>query len=364
MDIFAELAFEELQQKQAFTLDQKIEYAKGKIIEFVETLGGSDKAFVSFSGGKDSTVLLHLVRSIYPDMRGVFFDTGLEYPEIRDFTKTIDNIEWLKPRKTVSEVWKESGVPVVSKEQANYIHDVRNITEGTTPKKRLDYRKSFSLSKKWIFLTDKEFTEYESSHHCCKYFKKLPSDDYVNKTKTFPIVGTMAGESKLRLNSWLRHSCNMFDGKKIQSRPLSIWKEDDIWEYINRYDLKICELYYKGHSRTGCFLCPFGSHLDKSEKNKFELLYEQHPNQYKALEKLGVKRALADMGVRISNDPGYMEYMNERQEEIKKWFDMVEEDIRKNGDKSGYYMYNKYFKPQYHSGFDYIKGKQLNLFDL
>lgn len=346
MDFFEELIIGELKEKQRMSLTDKIEYSKAKIVEFVEKVGGPERVFISFSGGKDSTVLLHLVRSLYPGVRAVFFDTGLEYPEIRQFTKTIENVEWVKPKKTVTQVWRECGIPVVSKEQSNYIYDVRHLKEGKTVEKRLGFREGYNISKKWIFLTDKEFTEYEPSHYCCKYFKKNPSDNYVKENNAYPIVGTMAGESKLRLNSWVKHSCNMFTGKKIQSRPLSIWTEQDIWDYIEQFDLKICELYYQGHKRTGCFLCPYGAHMDKSEKNKFELLYEQHPKQYKSLEQLGIKRVLMDMGVRISNDEEYMIAMEERQKEIKSWYEKVEQDISEKGVESEYYRYYKYFQKQ------------------
>ena len=43
--------------------------------------------YVSFSGGKDSTVLAHLVHDIYPDVPLVFSNTGLEYPEIQNFAR-------------------------------------------------------------------------------------------------------------------------------------------------------------------------------------------------------------------------------------------------------------------------------------
>mgnify|MGYP000264252689 CR=1 FL=1 len=46
------------------------------------------QVFISFSGGKDSTVLLDLARRVYPDIPAVYVDTGLEYPELRDFVKT------------------------------------------------------------------------------------------------------------------------------------------------------------------------------------------------------------------------------------------------------------------------------------
>lgn len=157
----------------------------------------------------------------------------------------------------------------------------------------------------------------------------------------------MADESALRLNSWVQHSCNVLTEDKKQSRPLSIWKEQDIWDYIERFDVQICELYYKGHDRTGCFCCTYGCHLEDRAKgtNKFELLKEQHPNQYKALKKLGIFEVLLNMQVPIRNDEEYMGQLEEKKLSIKDWYDMVQKDIEENGENSFYHQYHKYFEP-------------------
>ena len=345
MDEFKSLAMKELKEKQLWDLDKKVKYSKEKIIEFVEELGGEDKVFISFSGGKDSTVLLHLVRSIYPNVKAVFFNTGLEFPEIVKFVKTIDNVDMLRPNKTPKQVWENYGIPAVSKEVSSYIDNVRNSTDKMV-EKRLNYRNSYSISKKWIYMCDEELIPYKISNKCCQYFKKDLSHNYIKETGKYPIVGTMADESTLRLNSWIRHSCNMFDGKKIQSRPLSIWKEEDIWEYIKKYNIEICELYYKGHDRTGCFLCPFGAKIEdeRTGTNRFERLKETHPNQYKALDKLGIKQVLLDMRIPIRNDEDYMKALAKRQLEIEQWYIKVGNDIALHGEESKYWKYHKYFE--------------------
>ena len=80
----------------------KIILTKQRIREWYERNNGL--VYVAFSGGKDSTVLLHLVRSMYPDVKAVYVDTGLEFPEIKDFVKTIENVEIIKPKILFTQV--------------------------------------------------------------------------------------------------------------------------------------------------------------------------------------------------------------------------------------------------------------------
>ena len=83
----------DLKEMQAWSLERKIQVTQTRILEWYMKNGG--QVYVSFSGGKDSTILLDLARRIYPDIPAVFVDTGLEYPEIREFVKTIENVTWL-----------------------------------------------------------------------------------------------------------------------------------------------------------------------------------------------------------------------------------------------------------------------------
>lgn len=78
---------EQLKDLQSKTLKEKIQISSARIIEWYERWNG--QVYISFSGGKDSVVLLHLVRRLYPDVLGVYMDTGLEYPELREFVKKI-----------------------------------------------------------------------------------------------------------------------------------------------------------------------------------------------------------------------------------------------------------------------------------
>lgn len=114
----------DLHQMQSMSLNDKIRMTKRRIQEWVDEYG-VDGVYVSFSGGKDSTVLLTIAREMYPDMKAVFVDTGLEYPEIRQFVKTFPNVDWVKPKMNFRQVIEQYGYPFISKEVSECVYGAR-----------------------------------------------------------------------------------------------------------------------------------------------------------------------------------------------------------------------------------------------
>ena len=139
---------QDLQMLQAMPLNLKISMTKTRIREWVRYYG-EEGVYVSFSGGKDSTVLLRLVREEYPDVPAVFVDTGLEFPEIREFVKTFDNVIWLKPDMNFRKVIEKYGYPFISKEVAECVYGARKyltrIKEEQTTLDRQTDRRSVCL---------------------------------------------------------------------------------------------------------------------------------------------------------------------------------------------------------------------------
>jgi len=291
-----------LEQRQSLPLKAKIAMAKRRIKEWYHHYDGD--VFVSFSGGKDSTVLLHLARTMYPDIKAMFLDTGVEYPEIRTFVRTWSNVDWVRPKKRFHQVVKDHGYPVVSKRVAQYIHEYRvgralhGKAETATMKLRRtgvkpDGRsfRSGQIPAKWWFLVDAPF---KVSHRCCYHLKKAPSKRYEKQTGLRPILGTMAAESGQRALTWRQQGCNSFTGRPV-SAPLSVWTDTDIWEYLRKYDVAYCPLYDQGHTRTGCMFCAFGAQHPNNPK--FKLLQAQHPRIYQhALDQLGLGPVLNAIG--------------------------------------------------------------------
>ena len=285
----------QLKQRQSLPLEAKIIHSQNVIRQWYEYWDG--QVYVSFSGGKDSTVLLHLVRELYPGVPAVFVDTGLEYPEIKDFVKTFDNVIWVKPKMRFDQVIAKYGYPVSTKEQASYIYEVRTTKSDKLRNMRLNgVNGSWGISNKWKSLLDAPFLV---SDKCCDVIKKQPSMDFEKKNNLKPFVGTLASEGRLRMVKYLRQGCNAFNAKRPTSTPLSIWNEEDVWDYIRDYKkIPYSKIYDMGEKQTGCMFCMFGVHLEK-EPNRFQMMRFTHPKQYEyCINKLGLGQVLDYIGVK------------------------------------------------------------------
>lgn len=280
-------------------MEVKVRMTKLRIQEWYEHWDGH--VYVSFSGGKDSTVLLHIVRSLYPEVVGVFVDTGLEYPEIREFVKSIDNITWLRPKMSFNNVIEKYGFPIVSKEVSTQIYEIRNTKSEYLYNKRMfgDKDGNGKIPEKWRYLID---SDIKISPYCCSVMKKSPLKIYERQSKNMPIVGTMAYESRLRGLKYLQNGCNSFNSKKPMSTPMSFWLEQDIWEYIKQFNVPYSKIYDMGYQRTGCMFCMFGVHIQE-QPNKFQLMQDTHPQIYDyCINKLGCGKVMDYCGIKYKKE--------------------------------------------------------------
>lgn len=281
---------------QALPLEVKVRKTELRIQEWVNEYG-TDGVYVCFSGGKDSTVLLHIVRNLYPNIEAVFVNTGLEYPEIQQFVKTFDNVTILQPEMRFDEVLKTYGYPIISKEVSNTVSAARKNKAGGKNTSRLKKLNGELLDKngnpsiyniaKYKPLLD---TRFEISDKCCDIMKKRPMRQYEKQTGKKPMLAQMASESRKRTDGWLKSGCNGFNMKHPQSNPMAFWMEDDVLQYIKQNNVPIAsvygeilydgeKLYTTGCNRTGCIFCAYGCHLDK-EPSRFQRLENTHPRQY------------------------------------------------------------------------------------
>ena len=304
----------ELKMLQALPLEIKIAKSKLRIEEWIRYYG-EDGVYISFSGGKDSTVLRHLVHQVHPNIPSVFVDTGLEYPELKEFVNKQSNVITLRPKRSFKQVIEHYGYPMVSKEQAHYIELVRRTKSQVIINKhyhgidRHGNKTPYVISKKHRYLVNAPFP---ISHKCCDVMKKNPVKKYEKETGRVPFIGTMTGESMVRMQKYLQHGCNAFNTNRPTSTPLGFWNEEDILKYIKLYNLEIPSVYGEiledengklttsGCKRTGCVFCGFGVHLEKGI-NRYQLLEQTHPKLHDyCMNKLGFKEVCEFMNLKYT----------------------------------------------------------------
>jgi 3'-phosphoadenosine 5'-phosphosulfate sulfotransferase (PAPS reductase)/FAD synthetase len=321
---------ETLAYRQGLPLSIKAAMTRTRIRSFINYYG-EDGAYISFSGGKDSTVLLDLVRQDFPNVPVVYIDTWMEYPESRQFVKDlgISNLTVLKPDKTMPQIIKECGWCVPSKDVAECIYYARQGSDWALKKlDGLDKNGQYSEYRqryiKWKFLLDAPF---KISHLCCIEMKEKVVAKYEEETGRHPILALMADESARRKEAYLRTGCNAFDDvSRPMSKPMGFWKTQDVLHYIKEHNLTIspvygdivsldvaagaptifdlmgdyscCDLCTTGEQRTGCMFCPVGCHLDGFRK--FNAVKERYPAVYDYFCGLGLQEVIDYLRAHLS----------------------------------------------------------------
>lgn len=268
-----------------FTLMDRIQKIQSTIRQH-----GEENFYISFSGGKDSTVLHRLIDVAMPGNRipRVFADTGIEFRAIRNFVERErekdDRIQLIKPSVPVKKMLEEHGYPFKSKQHSKWLDtyqrngmtwSIKNyIGEG----EKTLYR---PCPKKLKYQFDESFP-LRISDKCCTYMKEKPITGWAKKNnRRIGISGILREEGGRRMHA----KCVVETAGKVRSfHPLAVvtktWEE---W-FINAFNVELCELYYPpfNFERTGCKGCPFALHLQQELDTLEELL----PNERKQCEVL------------------------------------------------------------------------------
>lgn len=279
------IPYELLRARQAMPLEAKVIMSTTRIREWIARWGWENVS-VSYSGGKDSTVLLHLVRSVSPSVRAVFSCTGLEYPEILDHVRATPNVTWVRPKKTFQAVIEQYGWPVVSKRVSQYVHQARTTRSEYLRNMRIRGSRIWArIPSCWMHLLEAPF---QVSHACCAWLKQKP----LRQVKDNPFVGVMASDGKSRELDYVTHGCNLYDAKMPISRPMSFWTSRDVWDYIHAHELPYSRIYDMGYSRTGCMFCSLGLHME-TRPHRFDLMKRTHPKLFDSImNRIGLRPVL------------------------------------------------------------------------
>ena len=249
------------------------------------------KAYLSFSGGKDSTVVHYLLDMALPNNRipRVYFNTGIEYKAVLDhvknMAKTDDRFVIVNSGVNIKQMLENVGFPFKSKEHSLYLSVYQNSGVTKTVNKYLNREDSFKCPSKLRYQFSDCF-KLKVSNKCCYKLKKEIADKWSKENgKTVTITGMRAGEGGLRA---AHKGCAIFadDSCKVLKKFHPLFPIEDWWidEFIKQNNIELCELYYPPYNfkRTGCVCCPYSVQLQE----QLDRLALYLPNERKKAESI------------------------------------------------------------------------------
>ena len=247
------------------TLFDRLEVIKTTIAKY-----GEDNFYLSFSGGKDSTILHHLLDEALPNNRipRVYIDTGIEYLAIREFVlnmaKNDDRFVIIKPTKPVKQTLEKYGYPFKSKEHSVKLSQFQKGKVSPNIAKYMRFGEHFACPKSLAYQFTKDFA-LKVSDRCCYKMKKEPAHKWEKENhKSIAITGMRRKEGGQRANI---KGCIITDknGKAKKFHPLLVVTDE--WEewYRERERVQLAPLYYPpfNFKRTGCKGCPYNTSLQE-----------------------------------------------------------------------------------------------------
>lgn len=278
---------------------------------------GEENFYVSYSGGKDSTVLSALIDMALPDntIPRVYANTGIEYRLIVDFVEREREKphKWeliiLTPTIPIKPMLEKEGYPFKSKEHAAAVASWQGGNkDGLWIVHYLEKEGRYRLPDKLRY----QFTEENKlkiSEKCCYRLKEEPLHKYQREHhKPYGILGIMRGEGGRRN----RAECLAFENKKLKNfQPLApVTKSWEEW-FIKEYNVDICDIYKPPYNfeRTGCKGCPFNPTLQKdldtlevffpNERKQCEYIWKPVYDEYR---RIGYRLRKADEGRQMTVD--------------------------------------------------------------
>ena len=318
---------ENFRQMQKWPHVMKVQHAFTRAYQFYRIITEEHGADVHVSvGGLDSiTLLLFLRKHIDPAIKGISI-SSIEDKSIQQIHKQL-GIVTIKPIKSKVQVFKEHGIPIISKEVAGKIENLQNPTEknatirhailtGETGKQG-GYRHSqrMKLAAKWQKLFVEQQAPFKVSPKCCYYLKEKPCDDWAKQNNSHPYLGLMASEGGRRALVLPVNGCNYISKTTKRSCPFAIFNRQDLLTVAHNLKVPIPEiygtierktsgeLYTTKAQRTGCSACCFGLHLDK-RPHHFDYLRQENPREWEFwMREMKIGQALTYIGVGWEDTP-------------------------------------------------------------